>query len=183
MRNDEIRAQLAENDAGQLNREEKNITRKSSRGAFNSFFKSTTGNTHLGREILRNGFNTAAEFHNLLRECYTYQDSAEYTKLLDEQNAKLSCRADLRQQAFRAGDDVKCAKYLQRQLEKGTLSEDMLSDEQRKLMVLFETGELDKRRRAANIAYGHGAGSEGKVLSIDKIMTINAFYGRCADVA
>ena len=131
--------------------------------------------THIwGRAILRNGFNTAAEFHNLLRECYTYQDSAEHTKLLDEQNAKLSCRADLRQQAFRARDDVKCAKYLQRQLEKGTLSEDMLSAEQRKLMVLFETRELDKRRRAANIAYMHGARSEDKVLSIEAIMTMNA---------
>ena len=123
---------------------------------------------------MRNGFNTAAEFHNLLRECYTYQDSAEYNKLLNEQAFRATKKADLRQQAFRARDDVECAECLQRQLEKGTLSEDMLSDEQWKLMVLFETGELDQRRRAANIAYGHGAGSEDKVLSIEAIMTMNA---------
>ena len=63
------------------------------------------------------------------------------------------------------------------------ISEHELTDRQTKLMVQLQIGKLHNQMQRANITYGHGAGSEGKVLSIDKIMTINAFYGRCADVA
>ena len=141
-----------------------------------TFFKSLTGNAHVGRAILRHGFDSHAQIQSLLQEYDNYIDSEEYTQLLDDQRDKRLQRASLREQAFRARSDVKRAQWLQRQLNRDLLSEHMLSDEQRQLMLQLELGELQKRRRAAHIVYGHGAGNEDHFLSTEAIVTMDALY-------
>ena len=176
MTNQDIRQQLLDKDANLLNRKEKSAANKSFLGAFRCFFKSLTGNVHVGRAILRHGFDSPAEMKCLLAEYYKYIDSADYTQWLDGQRERRRSTSCLREEAFRARNDFKHAQWLQRQLNQDLLSEQMLSDWQRQLMLQLELGELHKRRRAANIAYGHGAGNEDHVLSREAMLTMNALY-------
>ena len=60
--------------------EQKSAVNKSFLGAFRCFFKSLTGNVHVGRAILRHGFASHAQIKSLLQECYNYIDSADYTR-------------------------------------------------------------------------------------------------------
>ena len=176
MRNQDIHQQLLDKDANLLNREQKSAANRSFLGAFRCFFKSLTGNEHVGRAILRHGFDSPAEIKCLLAEYYKYIDSADYTQWLDGQRERRRSRSCLREEASRARNNFKHARRLQRQLNQDLLSEHTLSDWQRQLMVQLELGELHKRRRAANIAYGHGAGNEDHVLSREAMLTVNALY-------
>ena len=176
MRNQDIHQQLLDKDANKLNREEKSAANKSFLGAFRCFFKSLTGNQHVGRAILRHGLDSPAEIKCLLAEYYKYIDSADYTQWLDGQRERRRSRSCLRPEALRARNNFKHALRLQRQLNQDSLSEHTLSDWQRQLMVQLELGELHKRRRAADIAYGHGAGNEDHVLSREAMLTVNALF-------
>ena len=66
-------------------------------------------------------------------------------------------------------------------MKRDLLSEHMLSDWQRELMLQLELGELDRRRKQANKAYGHGTGNEDHVLSKDAVLAMNAHYNGFPD--
>ena len=181
MTSEDIRQQLQDKAANRLSRKEKEAVKNCFRGAFRSFFKSLTGNAHVGRAILRHGYASPAQMKCLLQEYYQYIDSAAYTEWLDCLNERRRLTSCLRERAFRARNDVKHAQWLRRQLNRDFLSEHMLTDWQRQLMLQLEIGELHERRRAANIAWRHGTGSEDHVLSKEAVLAMNAHYNGFPD--
>ena len=86
---------------------------------------------------------------------------------MHDQGERRRARSRLREEAFRARNILKHAQSLLRRLRQNLLSEQTLTENQRRLISQLETGELDKHRREANRAYGHGAGSEDAELTLD----------------
>ena len=76
----------------------------------------------------------------------------------------------LRQDALRARKEVREAKKFQRWHSQGR----QLEPWQERHVVLLETGQLEKKMRAANASYGHGVGAEAG-LSREHAMTLQIF--------
>ena len=174
MTNHDLRKQLDQKERGLLTREQKRLLNHRVRGAFYSDFRSLTGNVHIGKAILRNGFDTPRQVACLLAEYYNYIDSPDYTQWLRDQEERSDSRRQLRQQALRARDDLKHAQWLQRQIKRGSLRQRMLTAWQKQLMQQHKRGRLERRRREANIAYGFGAGNEDLVLTQERRMMVSA---------
>jgi hypothetical protein len=83
-------------------------------------------------------------------------------------------RDRLRDEAVKARQDLKRASWINRRLTAKIVHPDKVSKADFTLITLLRHGELEKRRIAANKAYGHGKGTELTILPIEKIMTINA---------
>ena len=177
MQNDALRQRLVEKELGNLSRQEKTTLNGQVRDAFNGFFHQLTGNSHIGRAMLRHGFNSAAALHNLLQAYYEYMNSDEYDEIKRKQMQKEANRKALRARALAARAQVKNAERLSRyivQYMSNHKRPPLLSTSDNKLVERLSSGELHRLRLTANQRYGHGAGADVEYLSIERMTTIRA---------
>ena len=160
-------------DAGRLDRQQKSALNTTLNGAFKAWFHLLTGNAHFGRAILRHGFTSPTALTNLLTAYQRYIDSDEHIERLKNEAAAEGGRALLRREAITARQDLKRSQYLQRRIEAGKMNKERMSKADWTLVVLLRQGVLDRRRAAANTAYGYGGGAPATCLSIESIMTNN----------
>ena len=87
MLNDGLQQQLADKEAGIMNRQQKKAFNTAFNGAYKSWFHLLTGNSHFGRAILRHGYTSPAALSNLLAEYQKDMDSDAYSWRLNQEAA------------------------------------------------------------------------------------------------
>ena len=159
-----------------LSKDDRSRVKNSHRGAFASWFKRLTGNTHLGKAIIRFGTFSPEALHNLLGEYFAYVNSDEYTKHRERDTTARADRSKQRGKALAARRDYRYGQRLMKKITNRDKGHADLTVSQIKKLTKFKNGELDRNVWAANKAYRFGKGFENFTPTIEQVMTLNTGF-------
>jgi hypothetical protein len=169
LHNDKLREQLVAKKTGSMSRQQKKAVNASFNDAYQAWFNLLTGNSHFGYAILHHGSSSPTELNNLIAAYQKYIDSSKHSKQLEEAAAAKGDRARLRREASAASQEFKRGQYLQQQIDAGTIDTEQLSHAERMLVQRFRQGDLDRRKRVADVAYNNGGRALATCLSTEEI--------------
>ena len=153
-------------DPKSLTRKEKSKLNASFRGAFHAWLQSIMGDKAFAFALLRHGIFDFSDMRKLAEALRREQNNAGGIS----QSARHVPDPELRSAALKARQEEKYAKRIASWADSGWVCNSF----QKEQLILLETGELAKRVRAANAAYGFGRGAE-KALTGEEAMTLEAF--------
>ena len=142
---------------------------------FNAFFDQLTGIGHIGRALLRHGFEAVA-LNNLLQAFHDHKQSPAYAKMLASQKAADDHQRSLRHEALACRKRLRSALGIDEDLKSGRKQLSDLWPAEMLLINELNSTKLHADKNLANAAYDHGRGMGDDDQTIEQTITTSAIW-------